>query len=49
MAEQYPKAEIVGNDISQLYDYLKIYSVTYNVAFYLLPYNIKLTDGFNIR
>jgi len=42
--EQYPEAGTDGVTTDKLKDLFKIYSVTYNVPFYFLPYDFKLTE-----
>jgi hypothetical protein len=51
MAEQYPEAgsPSILNGVSPYNELLKIYSLTYGVAFYFLPYDFKLTETFDIR
>jgi len=54
MAEQYPEEgsvdPLTGQKlITNTEGLLKIYSVTYGVPFYFLPYDFKMTENFNIN
>lgn len=50
MAEQYPEqGSPVLNSPSPYNELLKIYSVTYGVPFYFLPYDFKMTETLDIR
>ena len=44
VTEQYPEAGTSGLTGENFKDLLKIYSVTYNVPFYFLPYDFKLNE-----
>lgn len=49
MAEQYPEAGSTSIKNDSLNELLKVYSLTYGVAFYFLPYDFKMTETFDIR
>lgn len=49
MPNTYNENKLLNSDQINLFDFLKIHSVTYNVNFYFLPYAFKLTENLNIR
>lgn len=49
MAEQYPHegSPLFSNSTTPYSELFKIYSVTYNIPFYFLPYDFKMTENLN--
>lgn len=49
MPNPYSTSGLLDQNKDNLIDFLKIYSVTYGVDFYFLPYAFKITENLNIR